>query len=168
MWGIVPIHSLTVASSFKRVAVVFAKISTDMLSSETCGWWAWISSFKGKEHLHVRHTWVHWRMLFWGCYLASSHLFLILSLYSRVCATGKTATEMCVSFSPGSSFKRQQAPSAPLHYYPWLDPTCLRTCFPFPHQTIQFPALYTDTSLQFCRTRPGLDFALWSYMILWT
>lgn len=39
---------------------------------------------------------------------------------------------------------------------------------PFPHQTIQFPALHTDSSPHFCRTRPRLAFALWSYMILWT
>lgn len=101
---------------------------------------------------------------------SSSHLFLFLTRYSRVCATGKTATEMCVSFSPGSSLKRQQAPSlSNLHHY--IITLALlhisENSLPLPSQTIQFPAPYTDTSLQFCRSRPGVAFALWSYVILW-
>lgn len=130
-----------------------------------------VNSFKGKQRLHVRHTCVHWSTLSWGCHLASSHLFLFFTWYSRVCATGKTVTEMCVSSSPGSSLKRQQAPSiSNLHH-------CIITLGCIPHAwELSSPSLtrpynslpYTDTSLQFCRTRPGLAFALWSNRILWT
>lgn len=126
-------------------------------------------SFTGKEHLCVRHTSCLYalekpfrRMSI----LASSHLSLFLTWCSGVFATGKTALEVRVSSLPGSALKRCQRRHPPCsspaqaHCYSWLEPTLLRTYFPFPHQTIQFSSLDTDASVLFCGTRPAVAFSL--------